>query len=319
MVPGHDIDDVAVSIVTMGNAALLERALSTLPGSCEGLRWRATIVDNGASPIPRDVVLAVPNARLVRSDAPRGFGANHNLVLGAVVAERSARYVLVLNDDTELEAGSVSKLVALCDADVDLGLAGPSLLYPDGGHQASGFRFPTVRSEAFSAAILPERVRAQLWPRLVEVVPGDDGPTGVDWVLGAALLARVSSLAETGCFDERFFLYSEELDLARRMRSRGYRAAVLGAVRVLHVGGQSTGAQFPRTAGISRWLYLQKHWSRARRCALVGVLTIVYVWNTAYVLIRIAAAPTSARPKARLWLAHWRARPLPPRTRARVR
>ena len=162
-------------------------------------------------------------------------------------------------------------------------------------------------------AFTPTSISYQVWDTTndVEVVPATDRATGADWVLGAAMLMRVAALEAAGVFDERFFVYSEETDLARRVAEKGYGCTVVASARVVHVGGQSTQARFGRAAGQSRWLYLRKHWSPARLTLLFPVLAAVYLWNAVYVLARIARSPRTLRPKLRLWLAHWRARPVP--------
>ena len=305
--------DVEISVVNTSNGRLLERCLRSLDEAAAGVRSHTTVVDNASTDGSAEMVEArFPHVELLRNGVRRGFAANHNLVIDRVIASRSARYVLILNEDTELSPGSIAELVRCCDADTAVGAAGPALVEIDGRPQPSAFRFPRLTTEIVSAAILPEALRSLLWRRVVEMRADGAEPAPVDWLLGAALLVRTEALAALGGgFDERFFIYAEDTDIALRLAGSGYASVLCPRAAVTHLGGSSTGSPFARTLGSSRWAYARKHWRRRHRLALLLLLGPVYAWNTAYVAMRVALAPRSAPRKLELWRAHWRSRTAP--------
>jgi N-acetylglucosaminyl-diphospho-decaprenol L-rhamnosyltransferase len=127
------------------------------------------------------------------------------------------------------------------DQHQDVAVVGPRLLYPDGRTQPSRRRFPTA------ATLFAESTQLQrFWPRnemlrhfYVED-RSDDEEQDVDWLAGACLCVRGQAAREVGLFDERFFMYSEELDWCRRFKAAGWRVVYLPTAQVSHVEGAST-------------------------------------------------------------------------------
>src|SRR5438105_11672953 len=137
--------DVHVSLVSTDNRELLRRCLASLPAACEGLDWAVTVIDNASTDGTAEMVAAeFPWARLLVNGRRLGFTANHNQVIGPVVAEDGSRYVLILNEDTECDPQSIAELVACGDANRRVGSAGAYVVGPDGLQQPSLQPFPTV-------------------------------------------------------------------------------------------------------------------------------------------------------------------------------
>ncbi len=173
------------------------------------------------------------------------------------------RYVLLLNPDAELLPGALEALVAYLEARPAAGAVGPLLLNPDGSVQSSRRRFPSP-----ATGLLESTPAAWHWPgnpwarryRLADVPPTAAG--AVDWVTGAAILLRSAALAAVGGFDEGYFMYSEELDLARRLAAAGWQVHFTPSARVLHHEGQSSGQVAPerhRHFHRSRVRYFRRH------------------------------------------------------------
>lgn len=171
-------------------------------------------------------------ARLVRCPN-RGYGAAAN----RGIAETSADYVLLLNSDTVLHPGTVSALSAYLDAHPAVGVAGPRLVNPDGSLQPSCYPFlpPLEALKArtfFNVPWDPTSGVARLWPH--------DRARSVPWVKGAALAIRRSAFAGVGGFDESYFMYFEELDLAQRLQAANWKIDFTPSATVVHEGGAST-------------------------------------------------------------------------------
>jgi N-acetylglucosaminyl-diphospho-decaprenol L-rhamnosyltransferase len=302
------IGDTAAVIVTHRRAELA-RACAELVAEELDLASIVVVVNEPCGAPQSDLgwLMANVGSTLLNSTA-RGYGANVN----AGVRELAGRYdyYLVMNDDVMPTTGAISKLRETLERGPETALTGPRLVDGSGHLQATAFRFPTIPSELASAIILPSRIQNWLWRKIVS---GEGTASSADvWLVGAALLIRASAFHEVNGFDERFFLYSEETDLAYRMRLRGWSSCACDEAVAVHMGAQSTAERrYRRLPGTSRWRYLRKHWPLARRVSLLGLLSLTYLWNSAYVTVRIVLQPRSFRAKLRLWAAHWSRRPFP--------
>lgn len=245
---------------------------------------------------------------VVLNGRPAGYGANINS--GARRLPSDVRYLLLLNDDAVVQEGAISILRRALESTPDVALVGPRFVDAEGRPLPSQHRFPSLASELVEALLLPAVLGEWLGRRYV------DPPVGLARIgdicpLGAALLVRAEPFFELGGFDERYFLYSEETDLAVRLKQKGWGSTSCLDAVVQHTGGQSTGGRFDRFAGLSRWRYIRTHWSRPVRCTLVALLPLAYAWNTAYIASRVAIRPQSFDDKMKLWQARWLRRPLP--------
>ncbi len=165
------------------------------------------------------------------------------------------RYALLLNEDSELRAGAVLALHEALEAHPGAACAGARLLRPDGAEQASAWRFPTPLTALAGALFLH---------RLYTVQSRGTRTREVDWCQSAALLVRREAAAQVGYLDPDFFVYSDEVDFARRLRDAGWRSLwVPGAVAVHHE--QLSTAAVPERRIVemarNRDLYMRKHHS----------------------------------------------------------
>jgi N-acetylglucosaminyl-diphospho-decaprenol L-rhamnosyltransferase len=231
--------DLGVSIVSYRTPDLLRRCLAGLAQQRSGFDLQVTVVDNASGDGSPDMVAReFPWVRLISNDRNVGFGAAHNQALRAM----TARHFLVLNSDTEPHAAALPALVTYLDQHPDVAVVGPKLRYPDGSTQPSRRRFPSA------VTLFMESTQVQrFWPdnavlRNYYILDRDDETEqDVDWLVGACLCVRASATRQVGLFDERFFLYSEEIDWCRRFRQAGWRIVYLPTAEVLHHEGASTG------------------------------------------------------------------------------
>ena len=158
-----------------------------------------------------------------------------------------------LNPDTEVVGDALAVMVAYLDAHPEVGALGPQLRYGDGSLQSSRRRFPTFATALFESTPLAWHWPSNPWARRYrmedqgavirgqgsDVTPAQIGQD-VDWVVGAALMVRREVLVQIGGFDEGYFMYSEELDLCRRIREAGRRIVYLPTAQIIHHEGKSS-------------------------------------------------------------------------------
>ena len=271
--------DLEISIVSLGDSERLMACVSTLASACEGLHWRLAVVDNARSRQDLEAALALaPSAIAIRSEGTRGFGANHNLVLQDVLAENRARYVLVLNDDTELSPRAVTTLVDYADRDPTVAAVSPQILDAHGRHEPSRLPWPSIARECLRTA----------FPRRKPLSSPEGG-----WLNGACILLRTSALREVGLFDTTFFLFFEDADLCRRLANAGWRLGVCPASSIVHHGHKTILAPQLRPAIEeqvlrSRYLFFRKHHGPVRASAVTMLVRVALLMRVVKMIAEAA-------------------------------
>jgi hypothetical protein len=230
--------DLSVVVVSWNVRDLLRQSLRSLldaPEPAGGLD--VIVVDNGSSDGSVEMVRSsFPQVRLIANRENRGFPAANNQ--GIAIAR--GRYVFLLNPDTEVVGDALRTMVNFADAHPDVGVVGPQLLNPDGTVQSSRRRFPTPATALFESTWLEPLAPRRLLDDYRVLDHPDDAILDVDWVDGAALMARREAIERVGLLDEGFFMYSEELDWCRRFRQDGWRVIYLPTAQIIHHRGKSS-------------------------------------------------------------------------------
>ena len=270
--------DLSIVILNWNVRDWLDRCLASI--RADGLRLETIVVDNAS---PDDSVAMVrskyPDASVIANSINRGFtGGNNQGILAS-----SGRYVMVLNPDTEIVDDALEKLVVYLNAHPEAGAIGPQLLDPDGSIQSSRRRFPTMATAFFEGTwlqgIAPRRLLRQFY---MDDVPAH-GTQEVDWLTGACTVFRRSALDQVGLYDEQnFFMYSEELDLCRRVKEAGWKIVYLPEAKVIHHVAKSS-EQVVAARHIhfqtSRVRYFRKYYGRWVAGMLRLFLLGSYLWQ----------------------------------------
>lgn len=227
------VTTLTVAVVSYNVCSLLERCLYSVVAALSELDGPSTlvVVDNashdGSAALVRH---RFPQAHLMANTANTGFGAACNQALAT-----SGESILFLNSDTELTPGSLPALLARLLSSPSAALVGPRLAYADGRPQPSRRRFPTPASLLVESTPLQWRFPGwHLLDRYYCVDLPAVQATPVDWLSGACLLARSAAIRQVGGFDPHFFMYFEEVDLARRLAAHGWQTWYEPAATVVH-------------------------------------------------------------------------------------
>ncbi|MCO5184217.1 MAG: glycosyltransferase family 2 protein [Anaerolineae bacterium] len=232
--------DLAIVIVNYNVAALLRRCLETVFAAVGDLDVVVCVVDNNSAD---DSVAMVrrhfPQVALLANDNNPGYAAANNQGWEYVVqhAAQPPRYCLLLNPDTELEPDTLAKSIAFMDAHPDIGIMGPKLLLPTGELDVAcrrSFPTPTVSLYRFTglSKLFPQSRR---FGRYNLTYLDIDQRAEVDSVVGAFMLIRAAALQEIGLLDTRYWMYGEDLDLAKRVKDIGWRVVYNPDVVAWHV------------------------------------------------------------------------------------
>jgi hypothetical protein len=230
------IPDVAVIIVSWNTRDLLAACLRSVG---DPPRAQVMVVDNGSSDGSAGMVRRqFPRVRLVENQQNLGFAAANNQAIRlAGTKESNVQYILLLNSDAELRTGALDTLVTWMEGHPRCGAAGAMLLYPDGTLQPSCHPMLTPGREFWRLLFLD-----RLWPRATYPMQrwSATEPRPVEVIKGACLMLRWEALDQVDLFDERYFMYTEEVDLCYRLAQAGWELWWVPAAEVVHHEAQSS-------------------------------------------------------------------------------
>jgi hypothetical protein len=215
---------ISISLISHGQCSLVKHVLDDLKTHCANDIAEVTLtinVDEDVSFSPEELIFPV---HILRNSSPKGFGANHN------AAFRQARgdYFCVLNPDIRLTENPFPALVALADQP-GAGVVAPRIVNSAGQREDSARRFPT-----------PFELLGKILGGRSAAVPDTFGVSAPDWVAGMFMLFPTAVFREMNGFDERYFLYYEDVDLCARLALAGYKRLVCPDVRVVHDARRSS-------------------------------------------------------------------------------
>ncbi len=252
---------LSIVIVSRNTSSLLADCLRSIPAGAEAQSHEIIVVDNASSDGSAEMVAReYPRVQLIRNSVNVGYARANN----QGIRLSQGRYLLLLNSDTIVPAGALSALGQFMDDHPDAAACGPRLARTDGLTQPFAFgNDPTL------AYLL-----ARGWNRLIFRRSLHDWETHnvqpVDWVSGAALIARHDAIDQVGGFDERFFMYFEDNDLCLRLRRAGWQVIYNPAVTITHLGGASLKPSVSRTwyYDASLRYFYSKHYTPLARIGL---------------------------------------------------
>ncbi len=228
---------LAIVVVAYNVRADLERCLRSLAAHPASLPTTIAVVDNASSDGTFETLRRHwPDVQALPAGDNLGFARANNLGIRATASE----LVLLLNPDTTVEAGQLDRLIAGLRADPDAAAAGPRLIDGDGRVELS-FGPPLSPWGEFRQRRLGKAYeRGEPWA-VAEVERRTAEPGARAWVSGACLLAWRADLEAVGLLDERYFMYTEDVDLCASFRARGRRVLYVPAATVRHLRGRSAG------------------------------------------------------------------------------
>lgn len=267
--------DLCVIIVTWNSVRDIEAALRSLLNDLHDsfLTARVLVVDSASTD---NTVAHVDEqfsgyVEVLALDTNIGFARANNVGLAHLGYDTiaAAPFVLLLNPDTITRPGTIRALLDVLTANPGMGVAGPSLVYGDNSFQHGAFAFPGLRQLWAEFFRIPGRWREGTFNgRYPQALYQGQTPFDVDFVLGACMLVRAEAIAKVGFFDERFFMYCEEVDWQWRMKRSGWRIVCVPTATMVHLGGQSTAQAKPRSIvnlWESRLLLYDKHYGLLKR------------------------------------------------------
>jgi len=230
--------ELAVVILSWNTRELLDRCLATVVGQEHGLTLEVCVVDNASRDGSAELVAAkYPSVKLLKNGVNEGYARGNNQGARATTAP----LLLLLNSDTEVRPGALRKLAEILRRFPEYGAVAPKLVNPDGSVQRACMRFPTLVDGFLFDSWFERRFgRSKAVRRYFMDDFDHEGDADVDQPPGAALMLRRADFDAVGGFDERLWLFYNDVELCRRLHDRGQRIRYVATAEVLHYRGKST-------------------------------------------------------------------------------
>lgn len=249
--------NLSIIIVNWNTQELLAHCLESLDETAGGVAFEVFVVDNASTDGSADMVRQrFPHVHLLENWENIGFARANN----QAIRLSRGRYILLLNSDTEVQAGALAKMVGFMADQPQAGGCGPCLLNADGSSQISCQPMLTPWREFWRLIFLERVWRRATYPQQRW---DQEMPRRVEVIKGACFLLRRAALEEVGWLDEQYFMYTEEVDLCYRLARAGWHLWWVPQAVVKHYGGASS-------AQLAEAMYLQLYLSKTQFYRKVG-------------------------------------------------
>ncbi len=234
--------DLSIVIVSFNAREHLERCLASLTQAPPAVSHEIIVVDNGSSDGSADAAERAAGVRVIRSAANAGFAAGNNVGIRA----SSGRNLLLLNSDTIVPAGAIDAMVRRLEREPEVAVLGPRLVDGNGRAELSFGPMITPISEWRQGRLVWGLANGDpvVVQQVEQMTRTEQRP---DWVTGACLLVRRADADAVGLLDERFFMYTEDVDFCASIRARGRQVLFTPDVEVVHLRGRSAATAFSAT------------------------------------------------------------------------
>jgi N-acetylglucosaminyl-diphospho-decaprenol L-rhamnosyltransferase len=261
-------DELPVVTVTYSPGSHLERFLSSLSLATE-VPVAVVLADNGSTDgAPEIAAERFPNTRLLRTGGNLGYGTAANRGVASLTSSECSEFVVVANPDVVWGPGSIDALLEAMKRWPTAGAVGPLIRDPDGSVYPSARHLPSVIRGGMHAVVGPVW-KNNPWTLAYRQERQEPSERAVGWLSGSCLLMRRAAFEQIGGFDERYFMYMEDVDLGDRLGRAGWLNVYVPDAEILHAKGHSTGRDPARNLAAhhrSTYLYLSdRHtgWWRA--------------------------------------------------------
>jgi hypothetical protein len=233
--------DISIIIVSWNAKRFLLECLQSLGNGTLSHSTELIVVDNGSTDGSQDLIRQkFPHVKLICNDTNLGFAKANNIG----IKESIGRYVCLVNSDVKVLEGCLDRLCNYMDQHRSIGIIGPKILWPDMTLQDSCRKFPTLWNNfCLSIGLQKAFPQSELFSGEHMVYFPHDRICTVDSLVGCFLMVRREAIDQVGLLDERFFIYSEEVDWCKRLWNSGWEVVFFPGAQVIHYGrGSSSNA-----------------------------------------------------------------------------
>jgi N-acetylglucosaminyl-diphospho-decaprenol L-rhamnosyltransferase len=298
------MSDIGIVIVNYNTCARLRDCLRSLYAS-RGASFVVFVVDNGSPDGSAAMVRSeFPDVELIESQVNGGYSYANNLALRRILAlNPMPPFTLLLNPDTVVPPDALAQMLAFFVEHPEAGIAGPKLVMENGKLDTACRRsFPSPELSIYHVLGLDDWFpKSRRFARYEMTFLDENEMTEVDSVVGAFMLMRTETLCQAGLLDETFFMYGEDLDLALRIKKRGWKVYYNPAVQVLHYKREAS--RFSERAPYEFWragyIFFRKHYADRTALPLRAAIVAGLAIKGGARLVREMMRPIPPAPNAR--------------------
>ncbi|OBF30288.1 N-acetylglucosaminyl-diphospho-decaprenol L-rhamnosyltransferase [Mycobacterium sp. ACS1612] len=269
-------DGLAVVTVTYSPGPHLDRFLASLSHATER-PVTVIMADNGSTDgAPEEATQRYPSTRLLRMDGNLGYGTAVNRAVAEIMPE--SEFLVVANPDVQWGPHSIDLLLEAAERWPKAGALGPLIRDPDGSVYPSARHLPSLIRGGMHAVVGPFW-KTNPWTAEYRQERTEPSERPVGWLSGSCLLLRRAAFDEVAGFDERYFMYMEDVDLGDRLSKAGWQNIYVPSAEILHAKGHATGRDPARNLAAhhtSTYTFLaDRHpnlWQAPLRWAIRGAL-----------------------------------------------
>lgn len=213
--------DIHISVVSHQQFVMVMNLLFDLEKQDCVDRLQVTVTINVPEKISSSLEDLYFPVDIIYNDHPKGFSENHNTAFNQISIANECKYFLIINPDVQLNGNVITPLINVLEANSKIGLTAPMVRGVDNDLEDSVRELPT-----------PVRILAKLFGRQGHW--GNARGSQPDWVAGMLMAFRASVFEQIGGFDEKYFLYYEDIDICSRLWLEGYLLQTDGSISIVH-------------------------------------------------------------------------------------
>ncbi|HSB07346.1 MAG TPA: glycosyltransferase family 2 protein, partial [Thermodesulfobacteriota bacterium] len=223
--------DLSIIIVTCNSSSIIETCLRSIMERMKGIDHELIIIDNASTDETCRVIQErFPEAALIRSPENIGFARANNLGLRKAKGE----FILLINPDTSWKRGDIKEAIQFLRNHPEIGGLGCRLILKDGSWQKSHGNFPTLGREMKETFCLPRFFSDTPWAQGIFAYKEREGEGAVDWISCTFFLCPREVIQGVEGFNERYFMYYEDIDLSKRIREKGKEIYYYPKIEIIH-------------------------------------------------------------------------------------
>jgi GT2 family glycosyltransferase len=225
---------LTIIIINYNTKELLKKCLDVLNVKNIPENYNIIVIDNNSPDGSADMAQKIPgHFEVVRLKENKGFPCAANTGIKKSLSE----YYMILNSDTEVKQIQLAEMLKFMEDNPEIGAMTPFQFNNKNESQLAWGRFPTFTSEIGRKILQDALDKGKKWAH--RKLSKLKEPFFVHWVAGSTMFLRNAALKEAGLFDEKFFIFFEDIDLCTRIRQSGWKIAVFPGIRAIHHRGES--------------------------------------------------------------------------------
>jgi len=230
--------ELSIIIVNWNSAALLRKCLQSILSNSAGCDLELLVIDNASYDGSAKLMSKeFPALTFIQSTKNLGFAGGNNVAF----QQSQGRYVLFLNPDTEVVGDALNAMLTVLRTRQDAGVVGPKLVNPDLSVQIDCMRaFPTILNQLFDSSLTRIVFGTFNFAGVKPVIKQSGDPVSVEMLPGTCVMLRREVFEEAGRFNEKYFMYAEDVELNYRVKAAGWTNYYVSKAVVVHHGGSSS-------------------------------------------------------------------------------